>query len=396
MVDLYGLPRDAMDTYLDEVGVGRRHTSRLFKALHADRQAVADVPHFGRHAATVVSTSAAPVVDVTGQEEASDGTTKLVLRLGDGALVEAVLVPMPGDRVTLCVSTQVGCAMACAFCATGTLGLARSLTAGEIVRQVYAADDVAGARGQSIRRLVFMGMGEPLHNYDGTLAAVRVLTDGGGRGFGTKNVTVSTVGLVDRMRRFGADTGGKVQLALSLHAGTDATRKKIIPAAKTTDLATLRAALLDHPLPGSRYLMLEYVVLPGVNDGDDDVAGVAAFTEGLSVIVNLIPFNPFPGAAFRSPTWEEVCSLSDRMQARGVAVSVRKPRGRDKAGACGQLALAHGASDGATPPMDSRGDASRSRQASPRQRVPTSKETSSEPASNAHGAWSPSSTVQGT
>lgn len=265
-----------------------------------------------------------------------------------GKRVESVLIPMRDDRQTLCLSTQVGCAMACRFCATGTLGLTRSLTAGEIVAQVHAARRLVAAESRQLRNLVYMGMGEPLHAYDATIASVRVLSDDHGVNFGGQHITVSTVGLVQRIRQFGAEFGGRVQLALSLHAGTDAVRQRIIPTASRVSMAQLREACLAHPLPGKRVLMLEYAVLPGVNDTDEELAAVAAWRQGMRAVVNLIPFNPFPGAPYRSPTREEVISAYDRLQAMAVPATIRWPRGRGADGACGQLALRERA--GATRP----------------------------------------------
>jgi 23S rRNA (adenine2503-C2)-methyltransferase len=252
-----------------------------------------------------------------------------------------VLVPMMQGRTTLCVSSQVGCAMACRFCATGTLGLTRGLTSGEIIAQVHAARAWAGRQGRRVTRLVFMGMGEPLHHYEATRDALRVILDVHGLNYGSKNVTVSTVGLVPKMRRFADDFGGRVQLALSLHAGTDATRHAIVPTARGVSMAELRQALLDAPLPGTRKIMVEYVVLPGVNDSEDELEALAEWMHGIRGVVNLIPFNPFPGAPYRSPTTDEVMAVFDQLRAARVAASVRWPRGRGAHGACGQLALAH-------------------------------------------------------
>ncbi|MFM2162238.1 MAG: hypothetical protein RLZZ383_1750 [Pseudomonadota bacterium] len=341
VIDLLGTPREQLRVWFDAIGVGAVHADRVFGALHRRGLALEAIPDLGRHAQTIAARSRLADVAVIDRRDAGDGTEKLVLGLADGAVVEAVLVPMPKGRTTLCVSTQVGCAMACAFCATGTLGLSRHLTAGEIVAQVAMARRTAQASGRTVNRLVFMGMGEPLHNWAGTRDALAVLLDGHGHGFAAEKVTVSTVGLIDRIEAFSQAFGGRVQLALSLHAGTDATRRRIVPTARTTTVAALREALAAWPLPGKRALMVEYVVLPGVNDGDDEVAGVARLVEGLRACVNLIPFNPFPGASFRSPNRDEVQDLQRRMVAAGVMATVRWPRGRDAAGACGQLALAH-------------------------------------------------------
>lgn len=339
--DLLGMTWSGLGAWLEQTGLGPGVQARLFRALHREMVSLDEVAGWGRRFAAAVDGVRLAEASVDDARRSEDGTEKLALRLSDGSVVEAVLVPMPLGRTTLCVSTQVGCAMACAFCATGTLGLLRSLTAGEVIAQVHAARRHAAAQDRVVSRLVFMGMGEPLHAYEATRDAVAVLTDGRGAGFGSKAVTVSTVGLVEKIAQLADDTQGKIQLALSLHAGTDATRRRILPAARHADLATLRATLGAWPLPGSRALMVEYVVLPGVNDGDDDLDGVAAFMHGLRGIVNLIPFNPFPGAPFRSPTEAEVVDVHRRLTARGVFCRVRWPRGREASGACGQLALAH-------------------------------------------------------
>jgi 23S rRNA (adenine2503-C2)-methyltransferase len=338
--DLVGMPMAALTVHLATLGVPAHHAARVFSAVHRGGGPLTEVADLGRYAAMVEAGSSRVVADVVEAHRSDDTTVRLVIGLGDGARVEAVLVPMKGGRTTLCVSTQVGCAMACAFCATGTLGLARDLTAGEIVGQVHAATRWAGARPE---RLVFMGMGEPLHAYASTADALRVLLEPRGLGFGSKQIMVSTVGLPARMRRFSEEFEGRVGLALSLHAGTDATRRRLIPAARATSLAELKQVLLEHPLPGSRALMLEVVVLPGVNDTPEELAGIAAFADGLVAIVNLLPFNPFPGAGFRSPTTAEVTAMYKALKALGAPVSVRMPRGREASGACGQLMLAAGA-----------------------------------------------------
>ena len=335
--DLLGLPSDDLARVLDGLGVGAVHAPGVFGAIHRGLP-LDTVRSLGpRHAATLAAHTTRAVARVVATHAAPDHTVRLVLALADDARIEAVLVPMAGARTTLCLSTQVGCAMGCAFCATGTLGLTRSLTAGEIVAQVHAARAVAA--GRSIDRVVFMGMGEPLHAYDATIAALRVLVDGAGPAIGSDRLVVSTVGLVDRMRRFAADAPGRVTLALSLHAGTDATRARIVPLARTVPLAALRDALRDLQASRPRPLMLEHVVLPGINDTDAEADGVAAFTDGLRAAVNLLPFNPFPGAPFRAPTDADVDAYAARLRARGVFVTVRRPRGRAADAACGQLAL---------------------------------------------------------
>ena len=339
--DLLGLPYDELAALLDRIGVGAKHAARVFRGLHRDLLPLDAIPFLGRHAAVIAAHTHAAVAAVEAAHDSPDGTRRLVITL-EGAskvTVEAVLIPMRADRLTLCLSTQAGCAMGCTFCATGTLGLRRSLTAGEVVAQVHAARRLVAAESRSLRNLVYMGMGEPLHAYATTAASLRVLLDDHGVNFSARHVTVSTVGIPPKITAFADDFRGRVQLALSLHAGTDATRQAIIPAAARWDLASLRQACLDYPLPGRRALMLEYAVLPGVNDTDAELEAVAVWQQGIRAVLNLIPFNPFPGAPFRSPTEAEVISVFERLQALGVPATIRWPRGRGASGACGQLAL---------------------------------------------------------
>ncbi len=338
--DLLGLSLAELGATLDAIGVGAAHAGRVFGGLHRRLQPLDAIEGLGpRHAARIADATFAAEATVEATHPSDDGTEKLVFRLGDGARVEGVLIPMRGDRLALCVSSQVGCAMACAFCATGALGLTRGLRAGEIVAQLHAARRRVEPAGRRVSHVVFMGMGEPLHHYAATRDAVRVLREPRGVCIAAQRITVSTVGVVPKMRAFAADFGGRVQLALSLHAGTDATRRRIIPLAATHDLAALKAALLDHPLPGRRALMLEYVVLPGVNDDAAELEALAAWTRDLRCLVNLIPFNPFPGAPFRAPDDATVRRVGATLEALKVPHSIRWPRGRRVAGACGQLAL---------------------------------------------------------
>jgi 23S rRNA (adenine2503-C2)-methyltransferase len=334
--DLMGLPYPDLGRLLDRIGVGAKHAGRVFRGVHHHRLALDAIPDLGRHAAVIAAATRQSTARIVADHQSEDGTRRLMFALDDGARIEGVLIPMRPDRATLCISSQVGCAMACTFCATGTMGLTRGLGAGEILAQVHAARAVSD---RPVRNLVFMGMGEPLHHYAATRDAVRILLDTRGLSYKARHVTVSTVGVLPKMRSFAADFGGRVQLALSLHAGTDAVRQQIIPLAKTYDMANLRAACLDHPLPGSRRLMIEYVVLPGVNDTDAELAALAEWTRGIDCLVNLIPFNPFRGAPFRAPTVDEVNRAAAALKILRVPHTVRWPRGRGVDGACGQLAL---------------------------------------------------------
>ena len=273
-----------------------------------------------------------------------DGTRQLLVTLADGKRVECVLIP-EASRMTLCISSQVGCALACAFCATGTMGLHRNLTPGEIAGQVLLALDELRARphpGQAererpITNVVYMGMGEPLHNYDPVLASLRILADEQGLAFPPRRITVSTVGLVPQMAALGEAM--PVRLAVSLHAPDDAVRGSIMPVNRKWDLDAVLAACRAFPLPTRARITFEYVLLHGVNDAPSQAEALARKLEGLRCKVNLIPWNEHPGAAFRRPPDAAVAAFATRLEDLGVRVTVRTTRGRDVAAACGQLAV---------------------------------------------------------
>ncbi len=268
-----------------------------------------------------------------------DGSTKLLLELADGKTIEAVHMPraVKNPRVTICISSQVGCAMGCTFCNTAAMGLVRNLTAAEIVGQVVAVLRALGPRDLGRVSLVFMGMGEPLHNLPAVVRALDVLCDEAGLGLAPARITVSTAGLVDGIRAL-ARAPRRPCLALSLNATTDAERSAIMPIGKKHDLAALRAALDAWPARPHEKLVLEYVLLAGRNDRLADAERIAAFASGLRAVVNVIPWNPFAGAPFGAPTDEHTRSFVSALAERGCLVTVRRSRGRDVAGACGQLA----------------------------------------------------------
>lgn len=283
---------------------------------------------------------------------AHDGTRKLLLTLEDGLTIETVLIPDEA-RLTLCVSTQVGCMLDCGFCLTGTLGLKRNLKALEIIDQILTAQDHLRA-GERLTNLVFMGMGEPLANLDALRSATEILTNKSwGLGWSPRRITVSTAGLASRLAEVAA-LG--VNLAVSLNATTEAQRAALMPAA--TDLAslnTLMAACRRYPLPPHRRLTFEYVLLAGVNDHVADARRLRALLKGLRCKINLIPFNEFPGSRFRRPSDADVLRFQSLLRAGGFDVFIRKSRGRDVLGACGQLGTrGPDASAGALTPLESR------------------------------------------
>ena len=296
----------------------------------------------------------------------TDGTRKYRLRTGDGKLIEAVYMPdetggdqafdpeveadeggVPSKRVrrTLCVSTQVGCAMGCGFCLTATMGLVRNLSAGEIADQVYRVNADLRALGgvamdpqRPLTNLVYMGMGEPLHNYTNVKRSLDLLLDQQGANFSHRHVTVSTSGLVPNIQRLGEET--QVKLAVSLNATTDEQRAQLMPVDKKWNIAALIEACRKFPMKYGRRITFEYVLLRGVNDTDEDAARLADLLRGLPAKVNLIPYNENPGLGFGDPGAERTQAFRRILESRGFAAMVRKNRGRDISAACGQLAVA--------------------------------------------------------
>lgn len=271
---------------------------------------------------------------VLRSDRSADGTAKLLLGLADGARVEAVFIP-DTPRQTFCISTQVGCAMQCGFCLTGRMGLARHLTAGEIAAQVrvlahhFALADAAF-------NVVLMGMGEPLHNYDATVKALRMLTDRSGLAMPARRITLSTVGVLPALARL-ADEPVMPNLAVSLHATTEELRDRLVPVNRKYGLADLVAACRRFPADRRRRITFEYVLLAGVNDSPADAARLARLLAGMHAKVNVIPLNEAPGIPYRRPTERRVDQFGRALAARGVTVMVRKSRGRDIRAACGQL-----------------------------------------------------------
>jgi 23S rRNA (adenine2503-C2)-methyltransferase len=274
--------------------------------------------------------------DIQESLPSEDGATKHAFRLDDGSVVEGVHMPY-GGRTTLCLSSQVGCAMGCTFCATGLMGIRRNLTRGEIAGQVVTMLNAHGHQGNEPVNLVFMGMGEPLHNLDQVMGAFALLADPKGLAISPRRITVSTSGLVSGIQRLGAYPR-RPRLALSLNATTDAYRDRIMPVNRAWNLAALAQALKAFPLEPGERITLEYVLLRGVTDSLEDGRRLAAFAGQFPSKVNLIPFNPHEGSGFEPPTEARIGELCALLGARHLTVSVRRSRGQDVAGACGQLA----------------------------------------------------------
>jgi 23S rRNA (adenine2503-C2)-methyltransferase len=294
---------------------------------------------------------------IVAEQVSGDGTRKWLLkmpstgRVGKGAEIECVYIP-EADRGTLCVSSQVGCTLNCTFCHTGTQALVRNLTSAEIVAQVLVARDRLGdfpggvaptdglvPSGEGVRavsNIVFMGMGEPLYNFDNVRDAIGVLTDGDGLSISKRRITVSTSGVVTEMEALGRECG--TMLAVSLHATNDALRDKLVPLNKKYPIATLLQACRDYPgASNARRITFEYVMLKGVNDSPAEAIALVKLLKGLPAKINLIPFNPWPGSPYECSDPATIQRFSDIVFRAGYASPVRTPRGRDILAACGQL-----------------------------------------------------------
>jgi 23S rRNA (adenine2503-C2)-methyltransferase len=270
------------------------------------------------------------------QRSSDRQTTKGLFRLHDGNEVEAVLMEHYGSRTTVCISSQAGCAFACAFCSTGQAGFTRNLSATEIFDQARFFARELQSRGKRVTNVVFMGMGEPFHNYDAVMGAVALMNDGQGFGLGHRHITISTVGLVDKIDRF-ADEGLQVNLAISLHAPNDAVRASIMPVNRRFEMAQLMAACERYVAKTNRKVFFEYVMLEGVNDGDECARELAELMRGKLYHVNLIPYNATPDAEFAATSNERIWAFAAVLDRAGIPITVRHNMGRDISAACGQL-----------------------------------------------------------
>lgn len=280
---------------------------------------------------------------VVHQRRAGDGTVKLLLKLADGQHVESVLMPAHRpDRAAGCISSQVGCAMGCDFCASGVGGLVRNLSSGEIVEQYLHLRQIAESDGRRLQTVVFMGMGEPLHNLDNVIAAIGRIAGQRLGQLGWRNVTVSTVGIVPGIRAL-AESGLGVGLAISLHAPDDELRAKIIPTARRYKIADILEAAADYRRQAGREVNIEYTLLRGINDADEQARLLGALLAGRQFHLNLIPCNPIdPAGAYQRPDPARILAFARITQDAGVVAHIRQTRGDDITAACGQLARRSG------------------------------------------------------
>ena len=336
VLDLATLERPALEAALEARGHQRFHARQIFSWIY--KRGVTDIGAMTDLSRDLRASLAAEFVlttpTVAQREISSDRTEKFLLRLGDGRHIESVFIP-DTPAMTFCISTQVGCAMACAFCLTGKMGLVRNLTAGEIAGQVRVLADALGMRDKKFN-IVLMGMGEPLHNYDETMRALRVLADEHGFDMSPRRMTLSTVGLLPALEKL-ADEPVMPNLAISLHAPTDLQRGELVPLNRKYGVAEIIDACRRFPLSRRSRITFEYVLLAGVNDSPQDARKLARLVAPVKSKVNIIPLNAAPGIPFERPSDEVIDRFAKIVAEHGVSVSVRKSRGRDIRAACGQL-----------------------------------------------------------
>jgi 23S rRNA (adenine2503-C2)-methyltransferase len=341
-----GLDRAALAEVLAELGVHERQrrmrTSQLRGWLYrrgaGSYEAMSDLPAELRAALAERLPWRRP--EITTEQVSDDGTIKWLLRLGDGREVEAVYIPEP-DRGSLCISTQVGCTLACSFCHTGTMKLVRNLTVAELLEQVRLArdrlDDWDTRAPRRLTNIIVMGMGEPLFNWDNLKAALGLVMAPDGLDISRKRITVSTSGVVPRIAEVGAEL--RTKLAISLHAVRDELRDELVPLNRKWPLRDLLDACRAYPHEG-RAITFEYVMLDGINDSDAEARELIRLLRGFPAKVNLIPFNPWPDAPYACSSKRRIAAFAGILEDAGFASPVRTPRGRDILAACGQLKTA--------------------------------------------------------
>jgi len=336
-VPLVGMDREALGALCADLGLKPFQVAEAYRWIYGRRNldplTWTNLPARARRVLAERTVPGLP--EVSGEQRSSDGTRKFLLRLSDGQAIEAVYLP-DGVRRTVCVSSQVGCAMGCAFCMTARMGFLRNLTAGEILSQFFLLERETDLSGRPYN-VVFMGMGEPLANRENLEAALSILEDPEGMAISWRRITVSTSGLADALEAF-AKSPACPRLSLSLNAADDVLRTRLMPVNRRYPLRRLREALQRLSTRERERISLEYVLLSGVNDGEEEARKVARFARGLKVKVNLIPYNGGPEAPFRRCGTEAVRRFQEILLADGIATSIRKSRGEDILAACGQLA----------------------------------------------------------
>jgi 23S rRNA (adenine2503-C2)-methyltransferase len=335
-VNLMGFTLAQMQETMLGLGENRFRGRQLYKWIYQSRQhdfsAMTDLSRPLR--ANLADKFEIRGLRVAHTSRSVDGTEKFLFRLNDHHPIESVLIP-DRNRRTVCISSQAGCALACKFCATGTMGLLRDLTVGEIVGQLVFLRQLYGE--DCFSHVVFMGMGEPLNNFENLLGAIEIMTSPLGLAIPPKKITVSTSGISPKIRKL-AEVSPKTRLAISLHAATQAKRRQVMPVADTFKLPKLIEAIREFAAVTDQGVTFEYILMEGFNDTPADITALTKLVHGLSCKINVLAYNPVPGLPFKRPSDDKVDWFAGELNLRGVPVTVRQSRGRDIEAACGQLA----------------------------------------------------------
>lgn len=352
-IDILGLTLDELKVWVVEQGQKPYRGLQIFQALH--QQFIGDFDSMMTLSTafreTLKQIAFIEKVKIVKVQASQDGTRKYQFRTKDGHMIESVFIPdaATDGRNTLCISSQVGCAMGCTFCATAKLNLTRNLTGAEIISQIYEVNRDLKAIGwknthrpdsdledeRLIHNLVYMGMGEPLHNYDNVLLSIRLLSEQHGQNYSSRRITVSTSGIVKNIERLGRES--KVHIAISLNASTNSVRDEVMPVNKKWNIEELLSACRRFPIETRRRITFEYVMLSGINDFDDDARRVAELLQGIPCKVNLIPFNEHPLSSFKRPAKDRVLAFQRILLDSNMTVFIRSTRGDDIDAACGML-----------------------------------------------------------
>jgi len=343
---LIGVGTDELKTKLQEIGVPDKQAAMRARQLgnwvyvHGANDFARMTNLAGDFRSLIAENFSLARPEIVTEQISEDGTRKWLLRTQPGIEFETVYIPEEG-RGTLCISSQVGCTLTCRFCHTGTQGLVRNLSAFEIVGQIMVARDSLGdwpstKETRRITNVVMMGMGEPLFNFDNVKKSIAIMSDGDGLALSKRRITLSTAGVVPMIERAGAEIGS--MLAISLHAPRDEVRDLIVPLNKKYPIKDLISACRNYPgVSNARRITFEYVMLKGVNDSMGDAKALIKLIAGVPAKINLIPFNPWPGAPYECSDWDQIEKFAEVVNKAGYASPVRTPRGRDIMAACGQL-----------------------------------------------------------
>lgn len=322
-----------LEEWVESIGERRFRARQLFRHIYARRvrswQECSDLSKMFR--VQLEFGARLDALTLIEKREAEDGTKKYLFQLHDGHSIESVLIPDP-PRQTLCLSSQVGCALGCKFCVTGSLGFKRNLSVAEIVDQICQIQQ----EHAHITNLVLMGMGEPLANYDSVQKALQIMLDPNGMAFSHRRITLSTAGLIPQLRRLGEES--PVNLAISLHAPDDELRTQLMPINKKYPLAELMRACREYPLPPRKRITFEYILMAGINDEPEHARKLVTLLQGVRAKLNLIPFNSHPDIPYSQPSEQRILDFQEILQNAGINTLIRQSRGSDIGAACGQLA----------------------------------------------------------